>query len=183
MVEINVAQQLKEPIGSIRNYRVNDTVEIAGSDSPVHGEVRLMRTDRGILAKGTIHAEIELTCGRCLSPFHCPLNLHIEEEYFPTIDVLTGSRLTLPDEPDRFTINERNILDLTEAIRQYALLTIPIKPLCRQDCAGLCPGCGQNLNQSPCNCPPKSVDPRWSTLSKLISVNEQTLVNMQKGTN
>ena len=82
MVQINVAQQLKAPIGSTRDYKVNDVVDISGSDSPVQGEVKLMRTDRSILVKGTIQAEVELTCGRCLSLFHCPLSLDIEEEYW-----------------------------------------------------------------------------------------------------
>ena len=182
MVQINVVQQLKATIGSTRDYKVNDVIDIAGSGSPVQGEVKLTRTDRAILVKGTIQAEVELTCGRCLSVFHCPLTLEIEEEYFPVVDAITGASLPRPDDPERFNIDEHNILDLTEAIRQYALLAIPMKPLCHQDCAGLCPTCGQNLNRSNCDCPPKPVDPRWSALSKLISSDEQAPINTQKGT-
>jgi len=151
---------------------VSDIVAIAGDDSLVQGEVRLMRTDQGILAKGSLHTEVEISCSRCLSLFDCPLTLDIEEEYFPTTDVMTGAALPLPDEPGSFTIDERNILDLTEAIRQYALLAIPMKPLCAEDCAGLCPTCGANLNQAPCNCPPEPVDSRWSKLAELVSGNE-----------
>lgn len=182
MVQINVSQQLKSPIGSVQNYKVSETVNITDGDRLLQGRVELMRIDRSILAKGTLHTEIELTCSRCLSLFSYPLTLNIEEEYFPTIDVVTGASLPLPDEPGCFTIDENNILDLTEAIRQYALLTIPMKPLCGEDCAGLCPTCGCNLNQGPCNCPPKPADPRWSELSKLVLTNNQTSVNKQKGT-
>ncbi len=174
MTEINVSQLLRAPIGSTRNYQVNETINIADSDSLVRGEVSLMRTDRGILTKGTLHTEIELTCSRCLSLFRCPLSINIEEEYFPTIDIISGAPLPLPDEPGCFTINEGNMLDLTEAIRQYALLTIPMKPLCSEDCAGLCPTCGSNLNQAPCSCPRQPADPRWTKLSKLVSANNQT---------
>jgi len=181
MVQINVSQQLKDPIGSIRNYVVDETVDIAGGNSPVQGEVGLMRTDRSILAKGTLHTEIELTCSRCLSLFSCPLTLNIEDEYFPTSDTVTGASLPLPDEPGCFTIDEYNILDLTEAIRQYALMAIPMKPLCGEDCAGLCPTCGCNLNQASCNCPSEPADPRWSELGKLVLGN-QVSVNEQKGT-
>ncbi len=124
-----------------------------------------MRTDRSILVKGRLHTKSELDCSRCLSLFSCPLTLNIEEEYFPTMDIITGAPVPLPDEPGCFTIDEHNILDLTEAIRQYMLLAIPMKPLCREDCAGLCPACGVNLNQAPCNCPPKPVDHRWSELT------------------
>ncbi|MFC1862134.1 DUF177 domain-containing protein [Chloroflexota bacterium] len=169
MLQINVSQLLKEPIGSIRDYRVSEVTDIADGSSLIQGEVRLMRSDRGILVKGILRTEIELICSRCLSLFGCPLTLDIEEEYFPTTDIVTGASLPVPDEPDRFTIDEDNILNLTEAVRQYAVLAIPMKPLCREHCAGLCPTCGCNLNQAPCNCPTQTADPRWSTLSKLLS--------------
>ena len=125
-----------------------------------------MRTDRGILAKGTLYTELETACSRCLGLFSCPLTLNIEEEYFPTIDIVTGASLPSPEEPGCFTIDEHNTLDLTETIRQYALLATPMKPLCREDCAGLCPSCGHNLNDGPCNCLPQPADPRWSELSE-----------------
>lgn len=183
MVQINVSQQLKSSIGSIRDYEVSDIVDIEGGNGTVQGTVRLMRTDRGILAKGAFHTEIELTCSRCLGLFNCPLALNIEEEYFPTTDILSGAPLPLPEEPSCFTIDEHNILDLTEAIRQYVLLAIPMKPLCHQECAGLCPTCGANLNHSSCNCPPKPADSRWSKLSKLVLTDTETSAREQKGTN
>jgi uncharacterized protein len=101
-----------------------------------------------------------------LSSFRSPLVLDIEEEYFPVIDVVSGSSLSLPERPGCFTIDERHILDLTEAIKQYALLAIPMKPLCRQDCRGLCPNCGHNLNEGPCDC--REAGPNLSKLSKLL---------------
>lgn len=176
MVQINVSQQLKEPIGSIRDYKINEIVDIADDNCLIQGEIKLMHTNRSIIAKGTLRTEIERTCSRCLSLFSCPLSLNIEEEYFPITDVLTGIPLSLPDEPGCFTIDENNILDLTEAIRQYALLATPMKPLCHQDCSGLCPTCGGNLNQTSCNCPPRPADSRWSELSKLILTDSEVPV-------
>jgi len=170
-VRINVAQQLKAPIGTARDYDADETVTIAGNDSRVQGEAKLVRTDRGILVKGTLHTEVEVVCSRCLSPFRCPLELNIEEEYFPVIDVVSGASLPLPEEPGSFTIDEHHVLDLTEAIRQYALLAIPMKPLCRPGCAGLCPNCGHNLNQGPCGCSSQGIDPRWSKLKNLTLAN------------
>jgi uncharacterized protein len=113
--------------------------------------------------------------------FSCPLTLKIEEEYFPITDVVSGASSSLPEEPSCFTIDEHHILDLTEAIRQYALLAMPMKPLCRGDCAGLCPNCGHNLNQGPCDCLPQEADPRWSELNKLALASD-AVVNEQKGT-
>ena len=179
-MQINVAQLLKEAIGSVRNYELSEVVDIAGGSSTVEGEVKLTRTDRSILVEGVLHIGIEVTCSRCLTLFNYPLTLNIEEEYSPTTDVISGASLPLPEEPGYFTIDEHHILDLTEAIRQYALLATPMKPLCREDCAGLCPSCGHNLNQGPCGCPPQKADPRWSKLRELASANG-ILVNERKG--
>jgi len=180
-MRINVSQQLKASIGSIRKYEVSETIDVASDKSTVQGEIELIRTDRSILAKGTLHAEVEATCSRCLSLFNCPLTLNIEEEYFPITDVVSGALLPLPEEPSCFTIDEHHVIDLTEAIRQYVLLTIPMKPLCHGDCAGLCSNCGHNLNQGPCDCSTQEVDPRWSELGKLTLAND-TVLNKHKGT-
>ncbi len=171
-MRINVSGLLKSSLGSKRNYTVSDTIKISGSDSLVQGEVWLTRTDRGILLKAELRTEVEVTCSRCLSPFRSPLTLSIEEEYFPVTDMVSGASLSLPEEPGYFVIDERHILDLTEAVRQYALLVIPMKPLCREECAGLCPTCGHDVNQGPCDCPSQGLDPCWSRLRKLLLTNE-----------
>jgi uncharacterized protein len=169
-MQINVSQLLLEPIGSTRDYQVNEIADIVGNgnESLVQGKVRLLRTQRSILSECTLSTDIELTCSRCLSLFHYPLTLSFKEEYIPTVDVVSGALLPLPEEAGAFTIDAHHILDLTEAIRQYTLLAIPMKPLCHQDCAGLCPNCGHNLNQGPCDCTTQSIDPRWSELTKLL---------------
>ena len=167
MLQINVSQQLKDPIGVVREYDVNDTVDIAGEEGRVEGKVTLTRTDRSILVNCVLRMEIELACSRCLNLFSCPLILRIAEEYFPTIDIITSAPIAVPDESGRFIIDEHHVLDLTEAIRQYTVLATPMKPLCRDDCAGLCPRCGHNLNEGKCSCPPPDADPRWAALRNL----------------
>ncbi len=173
-MEINVSQQLKGPIGSERDYELSESVDLAGGPRMVEGRVRLVRTDRGILAKGTLRTQVEVNCSRCLTSFSCPLVLSIEDEYFPTTNVLTGAPLPLPEEPGCFIIDEHHILDLTEAVRQYVLLAIPMKPLCCEDCAGLCPHCGHNLNLGSCSCPSEEVDPRWAALTRLATERKGT---------
>ena len=180
-MQINVSQQLKAPVGSRRSYEVSGIIDIAGDNSMVQGEVGLTRTDRGILVKATLHTEVKVSCSRCLGLFGCPLALNIEEEYFPTVDVVSGVSLPLPDEPTCLAIDERHILDLTEAIRQYGLLAMPMKPLCREDCAGLCPSCGHNLNQGPCSCLPQATESDLSELTKLTPTNDAS-VSEGKGT-
>jgi len=141
VIQENVAQLLKEPVGSTRDYELDEPVDIAGNEvgGQVKGKVRLTRTNRGILVRGTVNTGVEVTCSRCLNRFRCPLTFTIEEEYFPVIEVSSGAPLSPPDEPGSFIIDEHHVLDLTEAIRQYALLAMPMKPLCREDCTGLSP--------------------------------------------
>jgi len=168
-MQINVAQLLRAPIGSVRDYEIKQVIDITGDgvNSMVEGSVRLLRTNRSILVKGKLGTGVELTCSRCLGQFECPLKVNLEEEYYPTADVDTGAAISVPGEPGSFTIDENHILDLTEAVRQYALLALPMKPLCRENCAGLCPFCGHNLNTGPCGCSSRRTDPRWAELSKL----------------
>ena len=173
MLEINVSQLLKSPIGTKQTYKIDEAVEDTDIACAVQGEVKLTRTNRGILASASLHTEAEVTCSRCLTLFRCPLVLNFEEEYFPTIDIISGAPVPVPDEPGGFTIDEHHILDLTEAIRQYALLAIPMKPLCHEDCAGLCPQCGCNLNLKACDCSTPQEDPRWFQLTALVKVNKR----------
>tara|TARA_B100002003_G_C14112075_1_gene534861 strand:+ start:704 stop:1135 length:432 start_codon:yes stop_codon:yes gene_type:complete len=139
MMQINVSQLLKEAIGSVRNYEISGIADITGdgSDSVVNGKVKLMRTNRSVLVKAALHTEVKVSCSRCLSLFSYPLGLNTEEEYFPILDVSTGVSSVLQDGSDCFIINEYHIIDLTEMVRQYGLIGIPMKPLCREDCIGL----------------------------------------------
>jgi uncharacterized protein len=175
-MEINVSQQLKENIGTVREYEVSDSTDIVGigASSPVAGSVKLTRTNRGILVQGTLQTRIPVECSRCLKVFDYPLTLNIEEEYFPVIDVNSGTPIEIPDDVDGFTIDEHHILDLSEAIRQNALLAIPMKVLCRKDCAGICQDCGKSLNEGPCDCDTEKIDPRWAKLAKLASAGKNS---------
>ena len=168
-MQINVSQLLKETIGATRDYEVSERIDVTenGNTSLVKGDVRLLRTNLGVLVKGVLNTDVEFNCSRCLSLSHCPVTLNIEEEYIPVVDVESGAPLSPPEDPASFTIDEHHTLDLTEALRQYALLAIPIKPLCSIGCAGLCPECGHNLNQGSCDCPTPESDPRWSKLTQL----------------
>ncbi len=163
-MRINVSGLLKSAIGTVRDYQVSDAVNISGRNSLVEGKVSLVRTDRGILVKAVLATEVEVGCGRCLTQFCLPLTMKIAEEYFPVVDVTSGGALAAPNEPGCFTLDEHHDLDLTEAIRQYALMAVPMKPLCREDCAGLCPSCGHNLNRGACGCVTQEIDPRWAKL-------------------
>ena len=170
-MHINIAQLLKQAIGSSRSYKIDDILSLAEeeiAECHILGEVELIRTDKGILVTGNLVGKSNLTCSRCLTLFDYPLSFKIEEEFFPSTEVISGIPLPLPEDVSTLRIDEHHILDLSEAVRQYALLAMPLKPLCRPDCAGLCPNCGANLNQGACHCTPVSQKSPWSELKKLI---------------
>jgi uncharacterized protein len=168
-MQINVSQLLQEPIGSSRYYQINEAAVFEnGSTYQINGECRLLRTQRSILVKCRLNTDAELTCSRCLNNFRQPLTVKFEEEYLPTVDISAGTPLKITDDANHFTIDKNHVIDLNEAIRQYTLLATPMKPLCREDCSGLCPQCGKDLNQGPCDCPRQEIDPRWSKLTRLL---------------
>jgi uncharacterized protein len=188
----NVAQLLKEPVGATRNGEVvaglfgllpelervvpTDHSEVAvpvkTEDRPIgepvlRGPVRLMHTQGGVLVQGRLCGEATLLCARCLDPVTVPLDVELEEIFTPTIDVLTGRSLLSEEEDRALWIDERHILDLSEVVRQDVLLALPMHALCTEECRGLCPVCGQNLNQGSCSCAPEP-DPRWVALLDLL---------------
>lgn len=170
----NVAQLLKASVGCTRHHQMGDVLVGLDALNPicaVSGKVTLTRTNRSIMARGTLTISLVGVCSRCLEEFQYAETFTIVEEYFPTVDVITGKPLPLPEDPSSFTIDQNHVLDLTEAVRQYTILSMPMQPLCREDCAGLCPVCGQNLNLQSCQCVLDNIDPRWAVLQKLGTTN------------
>lgn len=155
-MRFHVAQLLKEPVGASREYDIREPPRALSPDlalqGPLTGHVRLLRTGQGILATAQFETAVQLSCGRCLAEFEAPLAISFTEEYTPSIDINTGLPVAAPPDEAAFRIEPRHILDLTEAVRQYALVSLPLKSLCHRECAGLCPQCGHNLNLGPCAC-------------------------------
>jgi uncharacterized protein len=176
-MRFNVAQQLKEHVGSVRQYDIDETDE---EGLPVRGKVQLLRTNRSILVTGSLETTARQECSRCLEQFEYPLKINIEEEYFLTRDPVTGLPLPPPTEAGAFLIDENHILDLREAVRQYKIMALPMKPVCREDCAGLCSQCGCKLNYTTCDCKPAIPDPRWAQLQALRTRKRQ---QSKKGVN
>ncbi len=127
--------------------------------SALNGGVRASRTPQGILIQVDFTAHITLECVRCLTSFQQMLSINFTELYAFSQRYVTDSGLIMP---------ETGIIDLTPVLREYTVLEIPISPLCRPDCKGLCPICGNNLNESTCNHENDSGDPRLASLKSLL---------------
>ncbi|MBI3976561.1 MAG: DUF177 domain-containing protein [Chloroflexi bacterium] len=171
-MQFNVAQLLKQPVGTVREHEIDDT-QPANPDihwvGRLRGRVRFIRTGRGILVRARLGGLATDMCGRCLGDAQFPVRVHFEEEFLSSVDVITGLPNDVREEraAGAFLIDARHLLDLSEAVRQYALLDLPLQVVCSEACAGLCPRCGENLNEGPCACPPEAIDPRWAQLSEL----------------
>jgi uncharacterized protein len=163
-MQINVAQLLKEPVGAERSYKID---ELAGESNAnrVAGEVKLVLTNRGILLTGKLEADIKGTCSRCLGEANKQITFRMEDEYFPLIDINTG--VHLHPAPEDFIIDNAHVLDLSEAIRQYIIMSTPTKLLCRADCPGICPVCGHELAMGDCSHTKRPGDRRWDRLEQL----------------
>ena len=133
---VNVAQLLKEPIGSSQSHDISGIIseEVEGF---VEGKAKLIHSSRGVLVQCKLNAEVKLICSRCLDTFLCPISFTAEEEFLPISDVPGDLARSSPEQSEGFTIDNKNRLDLSELIRQYTLLNLPMKPLCRPDCPGI----------------------------------------------
>ena len=167
----NVAQLMKAPVGTSLEYDISEDeiqldkdIQVIG---PLLGHVRLRRTNQGLLVDGCVDLTLELSCNRCLKEFEQPMHVTFAEQFYPTVDVVSGLPLPPIDEEEIFLIDAHHLVDLTEAVRQNVLLALPMVTLCREDCKGLCPQCGHDLNLGPCECQPE-VDARFSVLEKLL---------------
>ncbi len=133
---INVTQLLKEPVGSSQSHDINGLLG-DDIDGCVEGTAKMIRTGRGVLVQCELNADIKLICSRCLEAFSCPLDFIVEDEFLVAADMSDDSSVSSPEQAEEFTIDDRNIVDLGELIRQYVLLNLPMKPLCRPDCPGM----------------------------------------------
>ncbi len=131
----------------------------------LHGFVQVVRVQGGLLVRGTVESELRLECVRCLEPFVLPITLQLEETFR-----LSGAG----PKPDPsyavgdYAVGDDGWLDLLPLLREQAWVAIPMKPLCRSDCKGLCPQCGANLNSEVCTCESVRIDPRLASLRDLL---------------
>jgi len=170
-MRINVAGLLKEQVDSTRSMDLEgEVLEIEGeAPSIVSGRLLLTRTDLGIWVSGALDISLEHVCSRCLAPFTSWVKVRMDDVFLPEVDVDTGQRVLYQDdnEADASSIDGQHVLDLADAVSQYRSGAMPLAPVCREDCAGICPECGIDRNEATCDCEP-APDPRWDKLRELL---------------
>jgi len=127
------------------------------------GSLRLSRNSRGILVQGRLETNVLTECARCLTSVFFPVAFDLEELFsYP------------PSTSTVYSVEETGFLDLAPLVREEAILAVPMGVLCRPDCAGLCPECGQNLNEGTCNCQRETLDPRLAILRTRLEHDDPT---------
>lgn len=158
----NVGFIINEEVGYTHRFPFEfETIQL-GDDLELQdfqGSAQVSRTPQGLLVEGDFSGRTIIECVRCLTDFSQPLHWEFTELYAFTKKSVTDSGLLLPEDAH---------LDLEPLLRDYALLEVPIKPLCREDCKGLCPVCGENLNERDCGHRPEEDTSPFSDLKNLL---------------
>ena len=133
---------------------VDDTVVCA---EPIRGEIDFSNTGSLLIARGRFATSVQLECSRCLKTFTVPVTAEIDEGFPIPVPSDSEEELApeIEEEQEPESLFVENMLDLTELIRQSIILAVPIRPLCEVACKGICPSCGQNLNEAQCGCEPE----------------------------
>ncbi len=171
-LKFNVAQLLREIIGAQRSYTFTEERIIL--DPPlvlraIDGKVQFTRTASGVIGAVNAQGIVATECTRCLKPIDMQVAVRFYDEFHSRFEVNTGIPLPAPDEEDPFFIDEQHMVDIGEAIREYTLIELPMRPLCMPDCKGLCPRCGVDWNNEQCTCSDAEVDERLEVLRALLN--------------
>ncbi len=127
-----------------------------------------VRVKDGFMVWGDIITTLRLHCSRCLSSFDFPLELEFEIEYRRGVEEAHSKERSLKEDDFRISYFSGENIDIEDDVKQFIILSIPMKPLCKEDCKGLCPICGKNLNEGECKCSREAEDPRWNALKELV---------------
>ena len=164
----NVAGLLGDTVGADRQYEIADArVDLPDELTlarPIEGRVRLTHTNRGVLARANLRTALAMECVRCLRPATVPLELAIEDEFLPSLELASGKPVSTDDEPEALRLTDHHELDLEQSVRDAISLAEPIAPLDRPDCPGLCLVCSLPLDEGTHDHPTDDIDPRLEAL-------------------
>ena len=143
--------------GPLTEFRVQE---------PIGVKVSYYRAGPELFFQGDLHASTTATCARCAEEFVASSGREFRFILAPRAVGFAGEK-DLHDEDLEFSLYEGDQIDLSPLIREQFLLSLPTRPLCREDCRGLCPKCGVNLNHTQCDCAQETGHPGFAALRNL----------------
>lgn len=156
-----------------------DWAEGLPRDSSIEVDVTVTHTGSAFLVEGTVNGSFLLRCDRCLLTFDWPLSARLTETYLKAAEpgggddepvgddfVFEAESVEEIDDAVRYAVGDT--VDISEAVRELALVSLPMKAVCDEGCRGLCPNCGVNLNHNACACEREDIDPRLADLADFL---------------
>jgi len=177
-VKLDLSEIARIP-GSFAEHEIDLTFkEIEGMKlmAPVRGKMIASSTGRVLLLEGAIDTEVEQVCYRCGTLYNQPVHAEFQEDFVvrPAQSHGQGPRIEEEEAPEsRLFIDGTLDLNLDELLRQSILVALPLKPLCADDCRGLCPHCGHKLSEGPCACQPEETNPHMAVLQQLLEARRE----------
>jgi len=135
---------------------------------PVHLDVEVRKDASKVRLTGRVQTTLETECGRCLESIRIPVDAALDLLLLPASDNKGEAEGEVREDDLGVSFYRDETLDLGDVMREQFYLSVPMKPLCREDCLGLCPVCGVNRNREACACRTDWVDPRLEALKKLL---------------
>ena len=162
-LRLNVGLLVTAAIGTSRDFTFEYEKMELGEDLTVKdfsGTARFSRTPQGLLLQGDFCVKMDLECVRCLDVYQQTVTWSFTDLYAFDIRSISESNLLVPEDGQ---------IDLEPLLREYALLEVPIQPVCRPDCKGLCPECGENRNRVDCGHTAPGSDSPFTVLKDLLA--------------
>jgi uncharacterized protein len=152
------------------NIEVEESPLIEGIriSRPFKAILRIDKKGREVFVKGLIFGEVELQCSRCLRMYKLPIRSIEDFVYHPIEEINKEELIELRTDEMEVDFYKEGIIDTEDIVRNQIILNIPMKPLCSEDCKGLCPICGTDLNEFNCECSKKEIDPRLAVLETFL---------------
>lgn len=128
--------------------------------------IKISRFAKRVFIEGSVNISVSLKCSRCLNEFYYPLKVVFREEYNPVEDIGKEDERELTGEELDLGFFKNDEIDIVEVVKEQVLLSVPMKPLCRAECRGICSKCGKDLNRGQCTCKAEGIDSRLAPLEK-----------------
>ena len=140
------------------DVRLTESAEVRG---------RVRRSGQEVELRGELDAKVESLCSRCLKPVELPIHAEFTERFVPAVSWRAEEQHELQEEDLNLAVFDGEAIELNDLVREEILLAMPAQVLCREDCQGLCPTCGIDMNAGSCRCAGADGDSRWEKLKDL----------------
>ena len=134
---------------------------------PVSVTGRIRRKDGEVGLRGRLATKVAIPCGRCLKSVELPIEVEFSERFTPAVAWKNEEQHELDQEDLDLAVFDGAGIELDDLVREEIVLAMPGHTLCQEECKGLCPDCGTDLNASSCDCDKKQIDSRWEKLKDL----------------